>query len=57
MWLQEDVFPYPEISLEKYNDITQMCEPIEKFFKEDGTYDHSYFNSQLASTKSLETVL
>ncbi|XP_038067380.1 complex I assembly factor ACAD9, mitochondrial-like [Patiria miniata] len=32
---KEDVFPYPEISLEKYNDLTQMCEPIEKFFKED----------------------
>ncbi|XP_071806222.1 complex I assembly factor ACAD9, mitochondrial-like [Asterias amurensis] len=32
---KEDVFPYPEISLEKFNDLNQMCEPIERFFKED----------------------
>ena len=36
--MQEDVFPYPEISLEKFNDLNQMCEPIERFFKEDGKF-------------------
>ncbi|XP_072027169.1 complex I assembly factor ACAD9, mitochondrial-like [Amphiura filiformis] len=31
---KDDVFPYPEITLEKFNDINQMVEPIEKFFTE-----------------------
>lgn len=31
---KDDVFPYPEISLEEFNDLNQMVEPIERFFTE-----------------------
>ncbi|XP_071960991.1 complex I assembly factor ACAD9, mitochondrial-like [Antedon mediterranea] len=33
--IKEDVFPYPEVSVEKYQEITELCAPIEKFFKEE----------------------
>ncbi|XP_033102473.1 complex I assembly factor ACAD9, mitochondrial-like [Anneissia japonica] len=33
--IKEDVFPYPEISVEKFQEINELCAPIEKFFRED----------------------
>ncbi|XP_072026164.1 complex I assembly factor ACAD9, mitochondrial-like [Amphiura filiformis] len=31
----DEVFPYPEITSEEFNDLNQMIEPIEKFFTEE----------------------
>lgn len=38
-FLQDEVFPYPEIGNEELEEIKQLVAPVERFFSEEGLMD------------------
>lgn len=38
-FLQDEVFPYPEIRNEELEEMTQFLAPVEKFYSEEGLMD------------------
>lgn len=39
-FLQDEVFPYPEVGNEELEEIKQLVAPVERFFREEGLMDN-----------------
>lgn len=56
-FLQDEVFPYPEIGNEELEEIKQLVAPVERFFSEEGVVGHSVHRVDSVTTTTSALII